>query len=85
MRRDPAPAPAEERATGADGRLDLSRMILLGVFGSDAAPRALVRLPSGEVRRVAAGQTVGGWRVEAVGPDFVSLRSSGAARRLRLP
>jgi hypothetical protein len=79
------PAPRAAPA-GADGRLDLSRLVLLGVVSAETAPRALLRLPSGEILRVSAGDRVGPWRVERVGMDGVRLAASGRTPKLlRLP
>ena len=58
---------------------------LIGVFGGADGRHALLRLPNGDIRKVAAGDSVQGVRVAAVGPDTVQLLSRGRNTLLRLP
>lgn len=71
--------------TGASTSRTLSQLSLIGVFGDTDAPHALVRLPSGEIERVRAGDNVSGLQVASVTADGVRLRSGGTEGMLRLP
>ncbi|MEM6439697.1 MAG: hypothetical protein AAF763_08415, partial [Pseudomonadota bacterium] len=73
-------------ATGQDaGRLDLRSMALLGVVSGPEGRRALLRLPSGAVRRVSEGQEVDGWRVSAIDDISVRIVDAGRVRTLTMP
>lgn len=60
-------------------------MILLGVFQSRGAERALVRTATGGNVRVRPGDEIEGWRVSAIGEDNILLRRASKIRVLRLP
>ena len=60
-------------------------LILLGVFRSRGADRALVRTPDGGNVRIEKGDEIVGWRVAAIGDAFVELRRSSQTRMLRMP
>jgi len=88
----PAAQPREARgappraAGGAEaGELDLSGMTLLGVISGPDGRRALLRLPTGAIRRVREGQTVDGWRIAAIGGDSVRIADATRVRTLRMP
>lgn len=72
-------------ATTADSSGSVGDIILLGVFRSSGADRALVRLPSGSSRRLEKGDEVQGWRVSSIGDSFIELRRASQTRLLRLP
>lgn len=76
----PAPQPQRE-IVGLSAR-DMS---LIGVFGSTAQKRALIRLPNGSVRKVRAGDRLEGGRIIAVGSDSVRFSERGQETILRLP
>lgn len=59
------------------------RYVLLGAATGNRLATALVRGPEG-VRAVRPGQSLGGWRVAAIGTDSVRLQRSGRSRVLRL-
>lgn len=83
---DPHPATPENVAKLASVDADLPRIALLGIFGSDAAPMALVRERSGKIARVAIGDKISIGTVAAIGIDQLVLRrSNGATKTLRLP
>ena len=69
----------------APGASEVEGMILLGVFRSRGADRALVRKPNGSSVRVEQGDEIEGWRVYAIGDAFVELRRSSQSRMLRMP
>ncbi len=58
---------------------------LLGLFGSQNEPQALLRLPSGRLRRVSAGEQLSAGRVLAIDPQGIILERKGTARRLVMP
>ncbi|MHA6323474.1 amidophosphoribosyltransferase [Roseivivax sp. CAU 1753] len=62
---------AETATTHAD--IDLSVIALLGVMGTEDAPTALLRLPSGEVAKVAPGSQVGNRQVAAIDKTRLAL------------
>ena len=53
--------------------IDLHAIALLGVMGTDAEPTALLRLPSGDVAKVAPGTEVGDRHVAAIDADRLAL------------
>ncbi|SIS90895.1 hypothetical protein SAMN05421759_10632 [Roseivivax lentus] len=65
---------AEKATRHAD--IDLSEIALLGVMGTEAAPTALLRLPSGEVAKVAPGTQVGNRTVAAIDAARLALASA---------
>lgn len=84
------PTPAAQ--SGLPGRfateadiLDLNALALIGTFGAPDGRGALVRLPSGRVRRVAAGDRLRGAVVERVEAERLLLRRQGGLTELRLP
>jgi hypothetical protein len=58
---------------------------VIGIFGSDAAPGALIREANGRVTRVEVGDRTPAGTVTAIGKDRVHLKSGGKARVLKLP
>lgn len=60
-------------------------MILLGVFQSRGAERALVRTATDGNVRVRPGDEIMGWRVASIGEDHIQLRRATQTRMLRLP
>lgn len=59
--------------------------LLLGVFGSESAPEALIRLPGGKTETVAVGDSVAGQKVMAIDETRIALARGGKARWLELP
>ncbi len=78
----PTPRNVADLATSA-ARLD--RTALIGIFGSDAAPGALVRTRNGRIARVGIGDKVAGGTVAAIGGDQLVLNVGGRAKALKLP
>jgi ribosomal protein L2 len=60
-------------------------MALLGVISGPQGRRALLRLPSGAVRRVSEGQEVDCWRVSAIDDVSVRIIDAGRVRTLTMP
>lgn len=73
-----------EQATLPD-TLPLHGLTLLGTFGAEGRAGALVRLPSGRVRRVKAGDILRMHQVRAIEPGRLILESQGQAHSLDWP
>ncbi|MFV0246295.1 MAG: hypothetical protein ACK5IB_14950 [Qingshengfaniella sp.] len=87
-----APGTADTASTGslADqatqrNALNLSKVNLLGTFGSNSTLRALVRMPDGKVLNVAVGDRMDGGRVQAITRDALTYEKSGRPVILRMP
>jgi hypothetical protein len=76
------PAKVEKLATQ---EAHLPRTALLGIFGTDAAPSALVLLPQGKNQTVGVGDNIGRRVVVAIGTDQIVLERNGTHHILRLP
>lgn len=87
---------AQETPGNTDGRsvgdmatvrrkLNLNRTTLLGTFGDESALSALLRLPSGEVLRIAQGDEVWGGTIAAIGPGEVIIAQGSKTQTYRLP
>lgn len=63
----------------------LERLALLGVFGTQSAPAALVRKASGATQRVSVGDALAGGTVTAIGADRLVLSRMTGQKVLRLP
>lgn len=72
----------EEHATQ---QANLQRTALLGIFGPETAPRALVRLPHGNTQTVSVGDVMAGGTVQAITKDRLVLSRRGSAQILRMP
>lgn len=73
------------RAATQTNAISLSKVTLIGVYGSTTARRALVRLPSGRFVKVAVGDRVDGGRVAAIGSNSLSYSKGGRNVVLKLP
>ena len=71
-------------ATQTD-RLPNSDVVLLGTFGTESAPGALLRFRSGKVQRVALGDRVPGGRIVAIDDQHLILSRNGGTQRLTIP
>ncbi len=69
----------------ATEQVNLPRVALIGIFGSEADPRALIRRPNGKIDRVAVGDTAAGGIVTAIGADKVVITQRGDTKVLQLP
>lgn len=54
-------------------RPGLSGSTLIGIFALTTGRTALMRFPSGEVRRLSIGDEIDGWRVDAIARDSLRL------------
>lgn len=65
--------------------LDLSKISLIGVYGSSSNRRALVRLPSGRFTKVEVGDRMDGGRVLAIGDETLRYTKRGRNLVLSMP
>jgi len=72
------------RATVANA-INLRRVNLVGVYGTQSNRRALVRLPSGRFVKVKVGDRVDGGRVRAIGDSQLSYVKGGRQIVLEMP
>ncbi|MEM1267714.1 MAG: hypothetical protein AAGI50_17045 [Pseudomonadota bacterium] len=80
----PSSASVARAATISDA-LPMRELALIGVFGTQNARHALVRLPGGRLVKVYSGDTVRGYQVTAISPDAIRLRRSGRDSLLVIP
>ena len=73
------------RTATQDNAIRLRNLNLIGVYGSTASPRALVRLPSGRYQRVRVGDRLDGGRVQAIQGDRLQYVKNGRAIVLEVP
>ena len=66
------------------GALPLGQMTLIGTLTGAKPPRALLRLPSGTVRTVSVGDTVGGQTLTAIDDARVVLTEGSDSQVLTL-
>lgn len=79
----PTRASVGRYATVSDA-LPLEHTSMLGVFGKPGKRRAILRMPDGEVRRVAKGENVDGWTVTGIEATSMRLSRGGETRQLNL-
>lgn len=72
-----------KKATIANA-LDLGDINLIGVFGSSANRRALVRMPTGRLVKVQVGDRLDGGRVAAIGDNELSYVKKGRTYVLKM-
>jgi Tfp pilus assembly protein PilP len=63
----------------------LDSLAVIGIFGSAAAPAALIRGADGTTQRVSVGDTVARQTVAAIGEDRVILSKGNKTTTLTLP
>ncbi|MEM6303588.1 MAG: pilus assembly protein PilZ [Pseudomonadota bacterium] len=79
------PQTSPETEKHATEEVTLPRIAVIGIFGSEAAPRALIRSPNGKITRVEVGDKAAGGIVTAIGADSVVIARRGGATVLALP
>lgn len=82
--RIPSRASVTKRATQPNV-LKLRKINLVGVYGSSADRRALIRLPSGRFKKVKVGDRIDGGQVRAIGDGRLQYVKSGRAITLEMP
>ncbi len=80
---DKTPAPLDA-ATVADA-LDLSQLALIGLMLSPGGNAALVRLPGGQVHKIAPGTRIGSATVHGIDAQGMTLARGGSTMHLSLP
>ncbi|KIC07941.1 hypothetical protein RA19_22180 [Leisingera sp. ANG-M1] len=80
----PTAASVARRAT-VNGAINLRKLNLIGVYGTAADRRALIRLPSGRYKKVQVGDRIDGGRVIAIGESRLQYQKSGRNRTLEMP
>lgn len=69
----------------ATEKASLSPTALIGVFGSDTNPSALILSDGGNIAKVTVGDTFKGSVVSAINSDSLVLARRGKAKVLKLP
>ena len=82
--RIPTRASVANQATVTNA-INLRRISLIGVYGTSAQRRALLRLPSGRYVKVEIGDRVDGGRVAAIGAQELRYVKGGRNITLRMP
>ncbi|MEM7189539.1 MAG: hypothetical protein AAF439_07995, partial [Pseudomonadota bacterium] len=77
-------APTSVRRAATQTGLSLDRTSLIGVIDANSGRKALLRMPSGDFRKVSRGDVIEGWRVSAIGRDAMRLTRQGQNRTLLL-
>ncbi len=80
----PTNASVAKQATDKNA-LNLSRVALLGIFGTASGRYAMVRQPGGKVKKVVVGDTLDGGRVAAISANAVQYQKGGRMVTLSLP
>ncbi|MQQ08952.1 hypothetical protein GFB49_10845 [Epibacterium sp. SM1979] len=80
----PSSANVSREATVANV-IDLRKLNLIGISGSANNRRALVRMPSGRIRRVQVGDSIDGGRVTAIDNRRLLYQKRGRNLTLQLP
>lgn len=60
-------------------------IVLLGTYGSETAPRALLRLPDGQTATVQIGSRIGAHQVVAIDGTRIALATNGRGTWLSVP
>ena len=68
------------------GALPLRRLALIGVMGTQDAPRALLRTPAGQIRQVSVGDQLRQGTVVAIAENAITLTArNGSTTVMRMP
>jgi hypothetical protein len=80
----PSSASVARQAT-IDNALNLRKLNLIGVYGTPADRRALVRLPSGRYKKLKVGDRLDGGKVIAIGDSELRYQKKGRNLTLKMP
>ncbi|MEM7091016.1 MAG: hypothetical protein AAF496_15755 [Pseudomonadota bacterium] len=80
----PSTASVARQAT-MDNAINLRRLNLIGVYGTPANRRALVRLPSGRYKKLKVGDRIDGGRVIAISDSELRYEKKGRNLTLSMP
>lgn len=81
---DQTPQNVAETATRRNA-LPAGGTVLIGIYGDQNAPEALVRTGSGRIRRIQIGSKVAAARVVAIDANGLVLERGGKTQRLAIP
>ena len=76
---------AAENFATEKGLLPLGQMALIGTIGTKVSRRALIRLPSGSIRKVSVGDVLRGSRIDAIEPERLLMSRNGHQTILEMP
>ena len=80
----PTRASVAKQATYVNA-INLSKINLIGVYGSKSSPYALIRQANGRYKKVKVGDSIDGGRVAAIGANEVRYQKSGRMISLKMP
>ncbi len=80
----PSSASVARQAT-IDNAINLRKLNLIGVYGTPANRRALVRLPSGRYKKLKVGDRIDGGNVIAIGDSELRYQKRGKNITLKMP
>ncbi|MBC7737099.1 MAG: hypothetical protein H7245_07730, partial [Candidatus Saccharibacteria bacterium] len=80
----PSNASVAKQATTKDA-INLSRVALLGIFGTASGRYAMIRQPAGGVKKVKVGDSIDGGRIAAISATAVQYQKGGRMLTLALP
>ncbi len=80
----PTRASVAKQATYVNA-INLSKINLIGVYGTKSSRYALVRQANGRYKKVKVGDTIDGGKVAAIGSDELRYQKSGRMVSLKLP
>ncbi|MCA0928683.1 hypothetical protein [Ruegeria profundi] len=80
----PSSASVARQAT-IDNAMNLRKLNLIGVYGTPANRRALVRLPSGRYKKLKVGDRIDGGQVIAIGDSELRYQKKGRNVTLKMP
>jgi hypothetical protein len=80
----PSSASVARQAT-VENALNLRHLNLIGVYGTAANRRALIRLPSGRYKKVKVGDSVDGGKVVAIGDSELRYQKGSRNLTLKMP
>lgn len=73
------------RSATVRNAINLSRVSLIGVYGTPSKRRALVRLPNGSYKKVKSGDRLDGGKVTGIGESDLRYSKSGRTVTLKMP
>ena len=80
----PTRASVAKQATYVNA-INLSKINLIGVYGSKSTPYALIRQANGRYKKVKVGDSIDGGKVAAIGASEVRYQKSGRMISLKMP
>lgn len=81
----PDKTPATLDAATVPDTLELSQLALIGLMLNPGGNAALIRLPGGQVHKIAPGTRIGNATVHTIDAKGMTLGRNGAVRHLSMP